>query len=62
MRDDRRIFIPDPDPKADKGFWTIACWVFLVIMALALVDRGLTIAWHAIVFWGLALAASIGLS
>ncbi|NLS07119.1 hypothetical protein HGP14_27860 [Rhizobium sp. P32RR-XVIII] len=60
MRDDRWMFIPDPDPKADAGYWSIASWVFACIMIVALVDRGLTIAWHAmqgwwdaaIAFWG----------
>ncbi len=48
MRDTRRVFIPDPGPQSSDGFWKIASWIFCGVMIIALLDRGLTVAWdHA---------------
>ena len=51
MRDDRRIFIPDPDPKSDDGYWKLAAWLFCGVMTVALLDRGATLAWQTAAGW-----------
>lgn len=48
MRDHRRVFIPDPDPKSSDGFATFAAWIIGGVMTVALIDRGMTIAWHVL--------------
>jgi len=48
MRDDRRVPIQQEDPRANDGFGKFAAWMFWSIMTIALIDRGLTIAWEGL--------------
>lgn len=62
MRDDRRMFIPEPGPNSNDGFATFAAWLFGGVMTVALIDRGLTIAWHSVQAWWASAASFMGLS
>lgn len=51
MRDDRRIIIVEEDSKGNEGWATAFGVVFVIVMAIALIDRGLTIAWAIVTSW-----------
>lgn len=45
MPDERRIIVVEEDRKSGEGWGKVFGILFLVVMALALVDRGVTVAW-----------------
>ncbi|UXN57899.1 MULTISPECIES: hypothetical protein [Phyllobacterium] len=51
MRDERRIIVVEEDTKSNEGLATAFGIVFVVVMGIALFDRGLTMAWAAVVGW-----------
>ncbi|WP_156468034.1 hypothetical protein [Rhizobium sp. Leaf371] len=51
MRDDRRIVVVEEDRKTGAGWAKLFGTVFLVVMTLAVVDRGLTVAWVTVTTW-----------
>jgi hypothetical protein len=51
MRDERRIIIVEEDSKSSEGWAKVSSTVFVVVMAIALIDRGLTMAWATVVGW-----------
>jgi hypothetical protein len=51
MRDERRIIVVEEDHKSGKGWGTVFGTLFLVVMALALLDRCFTVAWTAVAGW-----------
>jgi len=51
MRDERRIIVVEEDRKSSEGWAKIFGTTFLIVMALALVDRGLTVAWATVSAW-----------
>ncbi|MBB3147105.1 hypothetical protein FHS21_003521 [Phyllobacterium trifolii] len=50
MRDERRIIVVEEN-KSNEGLATASGIVFVVVMGIALFDRGLTMAWAAVVGW-----------
>lgn len=46
MRDERRIIVVEEDGKTGEGWGKMFGTIFPVVVALALVDRGLTLAWQ----------------
>lgn len=48
MRDERRIIVVEEDRKSGEGWGKVFGMLFLVVMALALVDRAFTVAWTTI--------------
>ncbi|WP_255626494.1 hypothetical protein [Phyllobacterium chamaecytisi] len=44
MRDERRIIVVEDDSKSNDGWAKVFSTVILVVMAVALFDRGLTMA------------------
>jgi hypothetical protein len=51
MRDERRIIVVEEDTKSNEGLATAFGIVFVVVIGIALFDRGLTMAWAAVVGW-----------
>lgn len=51
MRDDRRIIVVEEDTKRSDGVAGVFGTIFFLVMALALVDRGLTVAWATVSSW-----------
>jgi hypothetical protein len=51
MRDDRRFIVVDEDSKRSDNVAGVFGTIFFVVMALALVDRGLTVAWATVAAW-----------
>jgi hypothetical protein len=45
MRDERRIIVVEEDRKSGEGWGKVFGTLFLLVMALALVDRGFTMVW-----------------
>lgn len=51
MGDERRIIVVEDDRKSGEGWGKVFGMSFLVVMALALVDRAFTVAWATVVAW-----------
>ncbi|WP_271894186.1 hypothetical protein [Candidatus Phyllobacterium onerii] len=51
MRDERRIIVVEEDHKSSDGVAGVFGVLFFVVMILALVDRGLTVAWATVSAW-----------
>lgn len=51
MRDERRIIVVEEDRKSSEGWGKMFGTTFLIVMALALVDRGFTVAWATVAAW-----------
>jgi hypothetical protein len=51
VRDERRIIVVEEDRKTSEGWAKVFGMLFLVVMALALADRGLTLAWATVSAW-----------
>ncbi len=49
MRDERRIIVVAEDTKSNEGLAKAFGIVFVVVMGIALIDRGLTMAWATVV-------------
>jgi hypothetical protein len=51
MRDERRIIVVEEDSKKNEGLADVSAIVIFVVMVVAMVDRGLTLAWAAVSAW-----------
>lgn len=51
MRDERRIVVVEEDHKRSDGVAGVFGILIFVLMLIALVDRGLTVAWEAVLAW-----------
>lgn len=51
MRDERRLILVEEDRKSNEGWAKVFGTIFLVVMVLALVDRGVTVAWATVTAW-----------
>lgn len=51
MRDERRIIVVEEDRKRGDGVAGVFGILIFVLMVLALVDRGVTVAWAYVASW-----------
>lgn len=51
MRDERRIIVVEEDSRRNDGVAGVFGTIFFVVMVLALLDRGLTVAWETVSAW-----------
>ncbi|NTB87678.1 hypothetical protein [Agrobacterium tumefaciens] len=51
MRDERRIIVVDEDRKRRDGVAGVFGVIIFVLMLIALIDRGLTVAWATVSAW-----------
>lgn len=51
MHDERRITVVEEDTNTSSGVAGVCGTIFFVVMALALLDRGLTVAWSTVAAW-----------
>lgn len=51
MCDERRIIVVEEDTKNHDGLAKAFGIVFVVVMVVAVIDRGLTMAWATVVGW-----------
>ncbi len=51
MRDEKRIIVVEDDRKGSEGWGKVFGTLFFVVMALALVDRGFTLACATVAGW-----------
>ncbi|WP_421405560.1 hypothetical protein [Agrobacterium fabrum] len=51
MRDERRIIVVEDHRKSGEGWGKVFGTLFLVVMALALLDRGFTVVWRTLATW-----------
>lgn len=51
MRDERRIIVVEEERKRGDGVAGVFGVIIFVLMVIALVDRGLTLAWATVSAW-----------
>lgn len=51
MRDERPIIVVEEDRKSGEGWGKVFGILFLVVMVLALIDRGLVLTWAYVASW-----------
>jgi hypothetical protein len=51
MRDEHRIIVVEEDRKTSEGWAKVFGMLFLIVMALALADRCLTVVWATVAAW-----------
>jgi hypothetical protein len=51
MRNERRIIVVEEDRKSSDGVAGVFGVIIFVVMVLALVDRGLAVAWAYLASW-----------